>query len=135
MSERALSRFFTIDTKNQIADALTKALAQNDFTCHCKFMYVRQVTSPRYQREGVLRISTMHTITHEDTLATYLAYLPTIRIPLGYSSTSRSLYCGTAIFYLGFSRKNLGDSKILLEANLLSLRILFIKFVLTRSHF
>ena len=135
MSERVLIKIFLIDTKNQIADALTKALEQNDLNCHRKFMYVRQVTSPRYQCEGVLRISTMHTITHEDTLATYLAYLPTIRIPLGYSSASRPLYCGTTIFYLGFSRKNLGDSQILLEANLLSLRILFVKFARTRSHF
>jgi hypothetical protein len=73
----------------------------------------------------------MRTITHEDTLATYLAYLPPIRIPLGYSPASRPLYCGTTIFYLGFSRKNLGDSQILLEANLISLRILFVKFAHT----
>ncbi len=77
----------------------------------------------------------MRIITHEDTLATYLAYLPTIRIPLGYSPTSRPFYCGTTIFYLGFSRKNLGDSQILLEANLLSLRLLFVDFAHTRSHF
>ena len=31
-------KIFPVDTKNQIADALTKALAQNDFTCHRKFM-------------------------------------------------------------------------------------------------
>jgi hypothetical protein len=31
-------KIFPVDTKNQIADALTKALAQNDFTRHRKFM-------------------------------------------------------------------------------------------------
>jgi hypothetical protein len=35
---KGLIKIFLIDTKNQIADALTKALAQNDFTRHCKFM-------------------------------------------------------------------------------------------------
>jgi hypothetical protein len=59
----------------------------------------------------------------QSTLATYLAYLPTIRMPLGYSPASRPFYCGTDIFYLGNSRKILGDSHILLEANLLSLRV------------
>jgi hypothetical protein len=31
-------KIFPVETKNQIADALTKALAQNDFTRHRKFM-------------------------------------------------------------------------------------------------
>jgi hypothetical protein len=35
---KGLIKIFPIDTKDQIADALTKALPQNDFTCHCKFM-------------------------------------------------------------------------------------------------
>jgi hypothetical protein len=35
---KGLIKIFPIDTKDQIADALTKALAQNDFTCHRKFM-------------------------------------------------------------------------------------------------
>jgi hypothetical protein len=32
------SSIFPIDTKDQIADALTKALAQNDFQHHCHYM-------------------------------------------------------------------------------------------------
>lgn len=35
---KVLIKIFPFDTKNQIADALTKALAQNDFTCHREFM-------------------------------------------------------------------------------------------------
>jgi hypothetical protein len=33
-----LIKIFPIDTKDQIANTLTKAFPQNDFTCHCKFM-------------------------------------------------------------------------------------------------
>ncbi len=33
-----LIKIFLIDTKDQIADALTKALAQNDLQCHCHYM-------------------------------------------------------------------------------------------------
>ncbi len=36
---KGLIKIFSIDTKDQIADALTKALPQNDFTRHCKFMF------------------------------------------------------------------------------------------------
>jgi hypothetical protein len=32
--QKGLIKIFPIDTKDQIADALTKALAQNDFQCH-----------------------------------------------------------------------------------------------------
>ncbi len=35
---KGLIKIFPIDTKDQIADALTKALAQNDFQRHCRFM-------------------------------------------------------------------------------------------------
>ncbi len=35
---KGLIKIFPIDTKGQIADALTKALPRNDFTCHRKFM-------------------------------------------------------------------------------------------------
>ena len=35
---KGLVKIFPVDTNNQIADALTKALAQNDFTRHRKFM-------------------------------------------------------------------------------------------------
>jgi hypothetical protein len=35
---KGLSKIFPIDTKDQIADALTKALAQNDFQRHRRFM-------------------------------------------------------------------------------------------------
>jgi hypothetical protein len=35
---KELIKIFPIDTKNQIADAFTKALAQNDFQCHCYYM-------------------------------------------------------------------------------------------------
>jgi hypothetical protein len=35
---KGLIKIFPIDTKDQIADALTKALAQNDFTHHSKYM-------------------------------------------------------------------------------------------------
>ncbi len=35
---KGLIKIFPIDTKDQIADALTKALAQNDFTRHRKYM-------------------------------------------------------------------------------------------------
>jgi hypothetical protein len=36
--QKGLIKNFSIDTKNQIADALTKALAQNDFQHHCHYM-------------------------------------------------------------------------------------------------
>jgi hypothetical protein len=36
--QTGLIKNFTIDTKDQIADALTKALAQNDFQHHCRHM-------------------------------------------------------------------------------------------------
>jgi hypothetical protein len=35
---KGLIKIFPIDTKDQIADALTKALAQNDFQRHRRFM-------------------------------------------------------------------------------------------------
>jgi hypothetical protein len=35
---KGLIKIFPINTKDQIADALTKALAQNDFQCHHRFM-------------------------------------------------------------------------------------------------
>ncbi len=36
---KGLIKIFPIDTKDQIADTLMKALAQNDFQCHCCYMY------------------------------------------------------------------------------------------------
>ncbi len=35
---KGLIKIFPIDTKDQIADALTKALAQNNFQCHLRYM-------------------------------------------------------------------------------------------------
>jgi hypothetical protein len=35
---KGLIKIFPIDTKDQIADALTKALAQNDLQHHCRYM-------------------------------------------------------------------------------------------------
>jgi hypothetical protein len=35
---KGLIKIFPIDMKDQIADTLTKALPQNDFTRHCKYM-------------------------------------------------------------------------------------------------
>ncbi len=35
---KGLIKIFPIDTQDQIADVLTKALAQNDFQYHCRFM-------------------------------------------------------------------------------------------------
>ena len=35
---KGLIKIFPISTKDQIADALTKVLAQNDFTRHCRFL-------------------------------------------------------------------------------------------------
>jgi hypothetical protein len=35
---KGLIKIFPIDTNDQIADALTKALAQNDFQCHHRYM-------------------------------------------------------------------------------------------------
>jgi hypothetical protein len=62
-----LIKIFPINTKDQIADALTKALAQNDFQRHRH--YVWQVTSPSYQREGVLHFQYLPWYLHR--------YLPT----------------------------------------------------------
>jgi hypothetical protein len=36
--QKGLIKIFPIDTKDQIADALTKTLAQNDFQHHCHHM-------------------------------------------------------------------------------------------------
>jgi hypothetical protein len=36
--QKELIKIFPIDTKDQIADALTKALAQNDLQCHRRYM-------------------------------------------------------------------------------------------------
>jgi hypothetical protein len=36
--QKGLIKIFPVDTKDQIADALTKPLAQNDFQHHCHFM-------------------------------------------------------------------------------------------------
>jgi hypothetical protein len=36
--QKGLIKIFPINTKDQIADALTKALAQNDFQRHCRHM-------------------------------------------------------------------------------------------------
>jgi hypothetical protein len=36
--QKGLIKIFPVDTKDQIADALTKPLAQNGFQCHCFFM-------------------------------------------------------------------------------------------------
>jgi hypothetical protein len=76
------------------------------------FRYCRSLR--RMVISNMLRIDNLRTITHWDTFATYLAYLPSIRVPLGYSPASRLFYCGTNIFILGFSRRTLGDSQILL---------------------
>jgi hypothetical protein len=35
---KGLIKIFPVDTKDQITDALTKPLAQNNFQCHCRFM-------------------------------------------------------------------------------------------------
>ncbi len=35
---KGLIKIFPVDTKDQIADAPTKPLAQNDFQRHCRFM-------------------------------------------------------------------------------------------------
>ena len=35
---KGLIKIFPVDMKDQIADALTKALAQNTFVHHCKYM-------------------------------------------------------------------------------------------------
>eukprot|EP00804_Cyclotella_cryptica_P006041 CCRYP_000280-RB/>CCRYP_000280-RB protein AED:0.42 eAED:0.42 QI:0/-1/0/1/-1/1/1/0/109 len=35
---KGLIKIFPVDTKDQIPDTLTKALAQNDFVCHRKLM-------------------------------------------------------------------------------------------------
>ncbi len=36
--QKGLIKIFPVDTKDQIADALTKPLAQNNFQRHCRFM-------------------------------------------------------------------------------------------------
>ncbi len=36
--QKGLIKIFPINTKDQIADVLTKALAQDDFQCHCRHM-------------------------------------------------------------------------------------------------
>jgi hypothetical protein len=36
--QKGLIKIFSVDTKDQIADALTKALAQNDLQRHCHYM-------------------------------------------------------------------------------------------------
>jgi hypothetical protein len=36
--QKGLIKIFPVDTKDQIADALTKALAQNDLQRHCRYM-------------------------------------------------------------------------------------------------
>ncbi len=36
--QKGLIKIFPIDTKEQIADALTRPLTQNDFQCHCHLM-------------------------------------------------------------------------------------------------
>jgi replication initiation and membrane attachment protein DnaB len=41
--QKELIKIFPVDTKDQIAYALTKPLAQNDFQRHWRFM-LRQVT-------------------------------------------------------------------------------------------
>ncbi len=48
-----LIKIFPIDTKDRIADALTKALAQNDFQ-KSLLLHVQCVTSLNHQSEGVL---------------------------------------------------------------------------------
>jgi hypothetical protein len=35
--QKGLIKIFLINTKDQIADALMKALAQKDFQCHCRY--------------------------------------------------------------------------------------------------
>jgi hypothetical protein len=37
-SYKGLIKIFPIDTKDQIADTLTKSLAQNDFQLYCRYM-------------------------------------------------------------------------------------------------
>jgi hypothetical protein len=48
---KGLIKIFPIDTKDQIADALTKALAQNDFTRHRKYMCGKGPLQATYVRE------------------------------------------------------------------------------------
>ncbi len=52
--QKGLIKIFPVDTKDQIADALTKALGQNDLQPHRR--YVWQVTSTSNQSEGVSHI-------------------------------------------------------------------------------
>jgi hypothetical protein len=52
--QKRLIKIFPVNTKDQIANALTKPLAQNDFQCHCCFM-LQQRTFTSNQSEGVLR--------------------------------------------------------------------------------
>ncbi len=48
---KGLLKIFPINTKDQIADALTKALAQNGFTHHCKYMCGKWPLQATYVRE------------------------------------------------------------------------------------
>jgi hypothetical protein len=43
---KGLIKIFPIDTKDQIADALTKALALNDFQRHCRYMCGDNLSKP-----------------------------------------------------------------------------------------
>ncbi len=52
--QKGLIKIFPVDTKDQIADALNKPLAQNDFSTSLS-LHVRQVTFTSNQSEGVLR--------------------------------------------------------------------------------
>jgi hypothetical protein len=63
--QKGLIKVFPVNTKDQIAYALTKPLAQNDCQRHCRFM-LRQVTFKSNQSEGVLRTGYF---------GTYLRYL------------------------------------------------------------
>jgi hypothetical protein len=51
-----LIKIFPVGTANQIADILTKALAQNNFTRHHVHLIYAAFNSPSYQSEGVLDI-------------------------------------------------------------------------------
>ncbi len=51
--QKGLIKIFPIDTKDQIADALTKALAQHEFPASSP-PYVQCITSLSHQSEGVL---------------------------------------------------------------------------------
>jgi hypothetical protein len=86
---KGLIKIFPIDTKDQIADALTKALAKNDFTHHCKFVCSKKSLQDTNVKEYyVMR-----------TLVTYLAHLLIFRVPLRYSPAPGHLHeSHTAVF-------------------------------------